>query len=232
MNYAQTFNPNRTPQTQRAHEAQVKNSAGGYSFEVDTWKRLHRFLLLGTEGGSYYAGEQKLTVENAKVVTGLLREDGYRVVDIAVSISKAGRAPKNDPAIYVMALAAKVGDENTRRYALAKMHEVCRTGTHLFQFVDFVNQLGGWGRATRRAVANWYLDKDIGRLAYQVVKYRNRHGWSHRDVLRMFRQLLADRRRTGVGDRPCAARRLVLVGVDPRAIAREVQLHRRQRRSG
>jgi len=34
-------------------------------------------------------------------------------------------------------------------------------------------------------VAKWYLDRPAESLAYQAVKYRNRAGWSHRDVLRM-----------------------------------------------
>ncbi|MEO0563148.1 MAG: hypothetical protein AAF125_13655, partial [Chloroflexota bacterium] len=44
---------------------QVQNSAGGYSFEVDQWTLMTRFLILGSEGGSYYASAQKLTRDNA-----------------------------------------------------------------------------------------------------------------------------------------------------------------------
>ncbi|MEZ4618895.1 MAG: hypothetical protein R2867_25735 [Caldilineaceae bacterium] len=40
---------------------QVMNSAGGYAWAVDSWTRLDRFLVLGTEGGTYYTGEQQLT---------------------------------------------------------------------------------------------------------------------------------------------------------------------------
>ena len=31
---------------------QVPNSAGGYTWAVDKWARLDRFLILGTEGGT------------------------------------------------------------------------------------------------------------------------------------------------------------------------------------
>ena len=34
-------------------------------------------------------------------------------------------------------------------------------------------------------MAGWYTSKDADRLAYQMVKYRQREGWSHRDVLRL-----------------------------------------------
>jgi 60 kDa SS-A/Ro ribonucleoprotein len=36
-----------------------------------------------------------------------------------VAVSDAGRAPINDPAIFALAMAAKLGDFETRRSALA-----------------------------------------------------------------------------------------------------------------
>ena len=47
---------------------QARNSAGGFAWAVDEWTRLRRFLVLGSEGGSYYAGEWALTRENADAV--------------------------------------------------------------------------------------------------------------------------------------------------------------------
>jgi 60 kDa SS-A/Ro ribonucleoprotein len=40
------------------------NNAGGYSFQLDRWARLDRFLVLGTDGGTFYVGERDLTVDN------------------------------------------------------------------------------------------------------------------------------------------------------------------------
>ena len=37
---------------------QVRNSNSGYSWQVDDWTRLDRFLILGAEGGTYYIGER------------------------------------------------------------------------------------------------------------------------------------------------------------------------------
>lgn len=163
----------------------VPNSAGGYTFQIDSWDRLERFLILGTEGGTYYASERKLTRENAAIVEKLLVQDGRRVVDVVVSVSETGRAPKNDTAIFVLAMAAKLGCKVTRAYAMACMPRVCRTGTHLFQFSECVQALGGWGRGTRDGISAWYNDKDPDDLAYQLVKYQQRDGWSHRDLLRL-----------------------------------------------
>src|SRR4029079_7106893 len=81
---------------------QVPNSAGGYAWAVDDWTRLQRFLVLGSEGGSYYASEQKLTLENAQAVERCLKADSARVVRTIVEISEAGRAPKADPALFAL----------------------------------------------------------------------------------------------------------------------------------
>ena len=43
----------------------------------------------------------------------------------------------------------------------------------------------GWGRALKRAVAGWYLGRKPDDAAYQVLKYGQREGWSHRDLLRL-----------------------------------------------
>lgn len=163
---------------------QVPNSAGGYSFAVDDWKRLDRFLILGAEGGTFYIREPKLTIENASGVQRCIAEDGPRVVARLLEISEAGRAPKNDPALFVLAMCA-AADPITRRDALAALPRVARTGTHLFRFVAYVEAFRGWGRSLRRALGNWYLAKTPEDLAYQLIKYQSRDRWSHRDVLRL-----------------------------------------------
>lgn len=164
---------------------QVPNSAGGYAWTVTPWDRLDRFLVLGSEGGTYYIGERKLTLENAQAVAECLALDGPRVVARVAEISQAGRAPKNDPALFALAMAAGLGDEATRAAALAALPRVARTGTHLFHFLQFVGGFRGWGRGVRRAVAAWYTQKQPRELAYQLLKYPSRDGWSHRDALRL-----------------------------------------------
>ena len=163
----------------------VLNAAGGYVFEVDKWGRLDRFLILGSEGGTYYTDERSLTLDNTGAVRACLAEDGKRTVDVIVDVSDKGRAPKNDPAIFALGLALKTGDEATRKYAQENISKVVRIGTHLFQLAEVVESLGGWGRGTRATFARWYAEKGKESLAYQLVKYRQRNGWTHRDVLRL-----------------------------------------------
>ena len=68
-----------------------------------------------------------------------------KTVHEIVSVSTEGRAPKNDPAIFALAMAAGLGDEATKRLALESLPAVCRTGTHLFLFAQFVESFRGCG---------------------------------------------------------------------------------------
>src|SRR5690349_1114080 len=107
---------------------QVPNSAGGYAFLVADWKRIDRILILGSEGGSYYASEPNLTLENAGAILRCIEADGVRTVKRIVEISESGRAPKNDPAILALALASANGDPATRRAVTEALPQVCRIG--------------------------------------------------------------------------------------------------------
>jgi 60 kDa SS-A/Ro ribonucleoprotein len=186
MSYLKTHGTRLVPQWAPIPDSgHVPNSAGGYAWEIDDWARLRRFLILGSEGGSYYVAEWDLTRENAQAVERCVRADGARAVAEIVRISEDGRAPKNDPALFALACAAGAPDPATRRAALEALPRVARTGTHLFQFATFVEQFRGWGRSLRRAVGGWYASRPVDALAYQAVKYRRREGVTHRDLLRL-----------------------------------------------
>ncbi|MGV0740973.1 TROVE domain-containing protein [Mycolicibacterium sp. XJ870] len=185
MDILTTFNRRRTRQSQIAKPEQVLNAAGGYTFSVDDWSRVHRFLTLGTDGGTYYTGDRELTRDNADAILRAAGTDPIGLVNRIVEVSEAGRAPKQNPALFALAIAASTDDVDGRRAALAALPRVARTGTHLFLFAGYVEQFRGWGPTLRRAVGQWYTERPVDRLAYQLVKYRQRAGWSHRDMLRL-----------------------------------------------
>jgi 60 kDa SS-A/Ro ribonucleoprotein len=186
LNYAKLFNRRITPQSQRIPgSTQVANSAGGYSWEVDDWTRFDRFLILGAERGTYYIGERDLVKQNHDAIIRCIKSDGVRAVKRIVEISDSGRAPKNDPAVFALALEAAHGSTEAKALAFRNLAKVCRIGTHLFHFAEYVNALRGWGRGLRNAVGGWYLDQETDKLAYQVVKYQSRDRWSHGDLLRL-----------------------------------------------
>jgi 60 kDa SS-A/Ro ribonucleoprotein len=191
--YSHHFNTKKTPQNQPIPGHQmVPNSAGGYAFAVDDWTRLDRFLILGSESSSYYATAQKLTIENAKAVVRCIQKDGVRVVERMTEISQAGRAPKNAPALFVLTLCSKFGDLATKYAAFDIFGQVVRIGTHLFQFNEEVKGFRGRGRWLRRVNTAWYNTMPANKLAYQAVKYQQREGWSHRDLLRLTKPVPPD----------------------------------------
>ena len=172
-----------TPQSRRAAADQSPNSAGGYTFTLDDAARLRRFLILGVDGGTYYTSAQDLAIDNLEVLERMAAEAPRTLVDTIVEVSTSGAAPRQNPALFALAYATSV--PQAREDALAALPRVVRTGSHLFTFAGYVEQFRGWGRGLRRAVGSWYTGGTADRLAYQAVKYRQREGWTHRDLLRL-----------------------------------------------
>lgn len=177
--------PQATPQTSKAVKGQKRNNAGGFVFKVDDADRFRRFLTIGTDGGTFYVGEQKLTEKNVKFVQKYVAKAGVAAVEEIVNVSTNALAPKNTQALFALAVALDSDNLKTKAAAKAAVPQVARTATHLFEFAQFIENLAGWGRAKTSAVAAWYTDKSADQLAYQVVKYRQRNGWTHRDLLRL-----------------------------------------------
>lgn len=161
------------------------NNAGGFTFVLDQWSILDRFLMIGSEGGNYYVTQKDVTKQSFENTLKCIASDGLRVVARAVEYSTNGRAPKNDPALVALALAAAKGSPEVQAAAYDALPKVARIGTHLFTFVGVLNALGKWNSAAKRGMAKWYTERKIEKLAVQLLKYQSRNGWSHRDVLRL-----------------------------------------------
>ncbi|MEU1883447.1 TROVE domain-containing protein [Streptosporangium sp. NPDC020072] len=193
-----------TPQTQPlpGRPEMVRNAAGGYVFEKDTWRRLEDFLILGTSGGTYYVSEDTLTGENVEVLLQALAEDGPRVVQLLteISTSRPPRAPRNTPALFALAAAHALGDEATRQAAKTALAKVARTTHHLATWFGYYKQLGGKpsrggtapvSRPTlRKAIAGWFLEGTPDEAAFKICKARQRRTpqgeqFTVRDALRI-----------------------------------------------
>ena len=172
-------------QTPIPNKGQVLNSTGGYVWQVNDWDRLTRFLVLGTEGGTYYTAAPDLLKGNHGAITNCLAADAKRTVKLIVDISTQGRAYRQEPALFALAVAASSKDADTRKLALDAVHRVCRIGTHLYHFADYVTKMRGLGRGLRTAFGDWFTTQPPEKLAYQVIKYQQRDGWSARDMLRL-----------------------------------------------
>lgn len=118
---------------------------------------------------------------------------GLEVVGLIKEVSMCGRAPKQGPLLYALAVCARCNDGPTKSAALRCLTDICRTPTHLFQFVKFtsIQREGsrGWGRAQRKAVSEWYnqaaFQNNPKKLLRLGTKYKKRHGYTHRDLIRL-----------------------------------------------
>lgn len=190
------------PQTEPLNARQVKNNAGGFVFQLDDWGRLMRFITIGSDSNTYYQKAPQLTRENAACVQRCWDADPVRTAHEIVAISDEGRAPKNDAAIFALALGACNHETKTRQIALAELQKVCRTATHLFQFVGQCIQLGrGWGPTLKKAVAAWYESKTVDQVAFQAIKYRSREKYTHKRLLETARPFPGNDRENMVQER-------------------------------
>lgn len=170
---------------QRASTRQVRNNDGAFVFALDDKSRLERFLILGTDGGTYNVSEKDLTKQNVDWLKGLISRDSGMVLSTVLDVSVSGRAYRNDAAIFVLALVLNFGSESAKQDVVNIVPQVARTATMVYDLAQFLENLGGWGRSKRRAVANWFASKTPDELAYQAVKYRQRNGWTLRDLMRL-----------------------------------------------
>ena len=161
------------------------SSCRAYVFKAEPWTVLDRFLILGSDQPTYYASAQKLTRDNTRVIEALIRMDALRVIKRVAEVSDAGRAPNNEPALMALAMCvALASDAKVRNAAMVELPRVARIPTHLFHFLSYAQAFGqGWGRSFKRGVANWFTSKDVDRLAYLAMKYKQRDGWALNDVL-------------------------------------------------
>ncbi|KAJ8357235.1 hypothetical protein SKAU_G00200290 [Synaphobranchus kaupii] len=173
-------------------EQQAQKPACGYSWEVTDMTRLRRFLCFGSEAGTYSIKEHRLGMDNATVLIRLIEEGrGCEVVREIKNFGLECRASKTNPALFALAVCSQHCDVKTKQAAFKALKDVCRLPIHLFTFVQFKKDLkegmkcGMWGRALRKAVADWYNEKDAMSLALAVTKYKQRIGWSHQDLLRL-----------------------------------------------
>lgn len=231
------------PATQRekADPRQVQNHAGGFVYQVGDAERLRRFLVLGTEGGTFYASQKDLTKTNVEFLKEFATKDPFVYYTVLEQADEQNIAPRHSTILLALAVLYAFGkvqipevtevvtvaperetgtqpERQTRTVTTtfnpvkANFTKFVRTGTHLFEFVDYVTQYRGWGRGLRSLVASWYKEKEPSDLAYQVVKYRQRGGWSHRDLLRKSHPIVSSDEQKRVLDyvahgRPAAAAR-------------------------
>jgi 60 kDa SS-A/Ro ribonucleoprotein len=177
----------------KGHEAvMISNSAGGVTYGISDEDLIDRILILGTSGNSYYSTAEKLTSDSIDSVKRMVAEGkGQMVVDHLRSVYNDGRAPKQDPTFFVLALLTQSDIPLEVRKAALQIVTGLRTFSQLYSWVALKKQLGsgqkGFGRATRSALLELFKTKTGQQLVYQGTKYTSRkcgtESWSIADVI-------------------------------------------------
>jgi 60 kDa SS-A/Ro ribonucleoprotein len=188
MTYQFFLNARTTPQSQPipGREAEmIKGKGGGYAFQADLWQVLRRCLLIGTAQSTFYAGKQELTADFVNVLEQAIAENPQRVA-AEIVLASDGRAINNSAPILALVLLS-MGNSHAAKQAFQKTFpKVVRTASHFYEWLNYSKSLRGFGKIVREAGRNWLSRSDVKGLAYQLLKYQQRQGFSHRDALRLF----------------------------------------------
>ncbi|NET54321.1 MAG: TROVE domain-containing protein [Merismopedia sp. SIO2A8] len=177
-----------TPQTKPIpgrETEMIKGRSGGYMFDAGIWAVLRRSLLLGTAKNTFYADKHELTDEFSNAVMTCVAADPRRVAD-EILYASDGRAIKNSAPLFALVLLS-MGDSTEAKQAFVDIFpKVVRTGSHFYEWLNYTKSLRGFGKVVRAVGKAWLSNPNAKALAYQLLKYQQRHGFSHRDALRLF----------------------------------------------
>ncbi|WP_220186052.1 TROVE domain-containing protein [Paenactinomyces guangxiensis] len=163
----------------------IQGRSGGYMFEAGTWAMVRRCLITGTASGSFYAGRNELTEEFVNTLKGAIEEDPIRAAGEIVYASD-GRSVNNSAPLLGLVLLSMGSKKEAKTSFLEIFPQVVRTAAHFYEWLSYTKALRGFGKIVRKAGTEWLSKNDVKGLAYQLLKYQQRHGFSNRDVLRLF----------------------------------------------
>lgn len=171
----------------------IKNSAGGYTYGISDEDLIDRILILGTNGNTYYSSAEKLTGDSVDEIKRMVSDSkGNMILEHLKNIYESGRAPKQDPTFFVLALLTQNSvPVEVRKSALDIVSNI-RVLTHLYMWEGLRKQLAdgkkGFGRAVRNALKTLVQSRTGEQFAYQATKYHSRkvgtENWSIDDIIK------------------------------------------------
>ena len=131
-----------TPQAERNPGTRLLvRTSNAPVWPANEWERFDRFLIYGTERGTYFIRKRKLSVEQATSARARIVEDGPRAVRRIVELSVAGRVMTNETCLFALAMCVAFGNEATRTMALEAMPEVVRADGEAEAFAEYLQDL-------------------------------------------------------------------------------------------
>lgn len=177
-----------TPQTSPIpgrESEMVQGRSGGFMFDSGDWQLLRRCLLVGTAQSTYYAGKQELTQDFVSVINKAIRLDPSKVASEILYASE-GRSINNSAAIFALVLLSMDKSSEAKKYFKEIFPKVVRTGSHFYEWLNYTKSLRGFGKIVKEVGKGWLSNPNVRNLTYQLLKYQQRSGFSHRDALRLF----------------------------------------------
>jgi 60 kDa SS-A/Ro ribonucleoprotein len=177
-----------TPQNQPIpgrESEMIQGRSGGVAFDIGIWSMLRRCLLIGTAQSTYYAGKQELTDDFIQVLKEAISTDPHKVAQ-EISYASDGRAINNSAPIFALVLLSMGESPEAKKAFLEIFPQVVRTGSHFYEWLSYTKSLRGFGKIVKEAGRNWLSKDNVKGLAYQLLKYQQRQGFTHRDALRLF----------------------------------------------
>jgi 60 kDa SS-A/Ro ribonucleoprotein len=189
MNYKFfTQNKTKTPQNQPIpgrESEMIQGRSGGFMFDAGIWKMLRRCLLIGTAQSTYYAGKRELTEDFVAVLREAIALNPSKVAE-EILYASDGHSINNSAPIFALVLLS-MGETPEAKKAFQEIFpSVIRTGSHFYEWLNYTKSLRGFGKIIREVGTTWLSREDVKGLAYQLLKYQQRNGFSHRDALRLF----------------------------------------------
>ena len=156
-----------------------------------------RILIFGTKNNKYSSNVKELDAECKIYLENQIQAgNGFEILDCVKDIYKNDRAPKQDTTLMVHAMLCRAEDEKLRVASLEFLKKY-RTISQLYTWKSYHAKIGGskgFGRAVKRNLNEWILNKEPQELAYQFTKYIHRGDWGISDFLKCIHT------KTGTGD--------------------------------
>jgi hypothetical protein len=175
---------------------QVANNAGGFSFPLPLEQEWMRYLIIGSksENGNFYQSGGQISTCISRCILSAVENPATckHLISDLVDVSVKGRAAKQE--MTMLALATVIvftEDAECKRAGLDAIQQVCRIPTHWFMLLKYIRDLSqdkkkpgkGMGAGVRAAFTKLYTSRTGPELAVLMTKYKNREGWTHKDVI-------------------------------------------------
>jgi hypothetical protein len=175
---------------------QIANNAGGFSFPLPLEQEWMRYLIIGSksENGNFYQSGGQISTCISRCILSAVENPATckHLISDLVDVSVKGRAAKQE--MTMLALACVIvftEDAECKRAGLDAIQQVCRIPTHWFMLLKYIRDLSqdkktpgkGMGAGVRAAFTKLYTSRTGPELAVLMTKYKNREGWTHKDVI-------------------------------------------------